>query len=136
MVDRRILWTQLKNHFGMPISLIRLLRSLFDENFSKLHIYGEKSEKIQHLRGLPQGSSIACCSRKEALVCLWINILTRFFSINSTKRPESISIICEYLNCNSSSDRRSLKFQNSVCFFTTISIDQQVRGQWSEQFRL
>jgi hypothetical protein len=59
MVDRRILWTQLKNHFGMPISLIRLLRSLFDENFSKLHIYGEKSEKIQHLRGLPQGSSLS-----------------------------------------------------------------------------
>jgi hypothetical protein len=59
MVDRRILWSQLKNHFGMPTSLIRLLRSLFDDNFSKLHIYGEKSDKIQHLRGLPQGSSLS-----------------------------------------------------------------------------
>ena len=59
MVDRRILWSQLKNHFGMPTSLIKLLRSLFDDNFSKLDIYGEKSEKIQHVRGLPQGSSLS-----------------------------------------------------------------------------
>jgi hypothetical protein len=57
MVDRRILWTLLKNHFGMPSSLIRLLRSLFDGNFSTLDVMGEKSERIQHLRGLPQGSS-------------------------------------------------------------------------------
>ena len=40
----------------MPTSLIRLLRSLFDENYSKL---GEKSDKIQHLRGLPHGSSLS-----------------------------------------------------------------------------
>ena len=59
MVDRRILWTLLKNHFGMPFSLIRLLRSLFDGNFSKIDIMGEKSERIQHLRGLPQGSSLS-----------------------------------------------------------------------------
>jgi hypothetical protein len=59
MVDRRILWSLLKNHFGMPTSLIRLLRSLFDENYSRLNILGEKSEKIQHLRGLPQGSSLS-----------------------------------------------------------------------------
>jgi len=59
MVDRRILWTLLKNHFRMPTSLIRLLRSLFDENYSKLDILGEKSQKIQHLRGLPQGSSLS-----------------------------------------------------------------------------
>jgi hypothetical protein len=59
MVDRRIFWTSLKNHFGMPTSLIRLLRSLFDENYSKLDIVGEKSQKILHLRGLPQGSSLS-----------------------------------------------------------------------------
>ena len=59
MVDRRILWTLLKNHFGMPSSLIRLLRSLFDGNFSTLDVMGEKSERIQHLRGLPQGSSLS-----------------------------------------------------------------------------
>ena len=59
MVDRRILWTLLQRQFGMPVSLIRLLRSVFDDNFSKLDILGEKSDKIRHLRGLPQGSSLS-----------------------------------------------------------------------------
>jgi len=59
MVDRRVLWTLLVERFRMPIGLIRLFRSLFDNNFSRLHISGMKSEKIPHLRGLPQGSSLS-----------------------------------------------------------------------------
>ena len=59
MVDRRILWTLLVKRFKMPIALIRLLRSLFDNNFSRLDVSGIKSEKILHLRGLPQGSSLS-----------------------------------------------------------------------------
>jgi hypothetical protein len=59
MVDRRILWTMLRNRFQMPIGLIKLLRSLFDSNYSRLDISGTKSGKIHHLRGLPQGSSLS-----------------------------------------------------------------------------
>ena len=59
MVDRRILWTLLAKRFKMPIAMIRLLRALFDFNFSRLDISGIKSEKIFHLRGLPQGSSLS-----------------------------------------------------------------------------
>jgi len=59
MVDRRILWTILEKKFKMPIGMIKLLRSLFDSNFSRLNISGIKSEKINHLRGLPQGSSLS-----------------------------------------------------------------------------
>ena len=55
MVDRRILWTMLRNRFKMPIGMIKLLRSLFDSNYSRLDISGIKSEKIPHLRGLFQG---------------------------------------------------------------------------------
>ena len=59
MVDRRILWTHLANRFKMPIGMIKLLRSLFDNNYSRLNVSGILSEKIQHLRGLPQGSSLS-----------------------------------------------------------------------------
>ena len=59
MVDRRILWTILSTSFKMPTGMIKLLRSLFDSNYSRLDISGIKSEKITHLRGLPQGSSIS-----------------------------------------------------------------------------
>lgn len=59
MVDRRILWTLLAKRFKMPTASIRLLRALFDFNFSRLEISGIKSEKILHLRGLPQGSSLS-----------------------------------------------------------------------------
>ena len=59
MVDRRILWTLLAKRFKMSTALIRLLRALFDFNFSRLEISGKKSEKIFHLRGLPQGSSLS-----------------------------------------------------------------------------
>ena len=59
MVDRRVLWTQLAKRFRMPIGMIRLLRSLFESNFSRLDVSGIKSEKIKHLRGLPQGSSLS-----------------------------------------------------------------------------
>ena len=59
MVDRRILWTLLANRFKMPTGIIKLLRSLFDFNYSRLNVSGIKSEKINHLRGLPQGSSLS-----------------------------------------------------------------------------
>jgi hypothetical protein len=59
MVDRRILWTLLANRFKMPTGMIKLLRALFDSNFSRLNVSGTKSEKIEHLRGLPQGSSLS-----------------------------------------------------------------------------
>ena len=59
MVDRRILWSLLSSHFKMPIGIIKLLRSLFDNNYSRLNVSGIKSEKIPHLRGLPQGSSLS-----------------------------------------------------------------------------
>ena len=59
MVDRRILWTLLATRFKMPIGMIKLLRSLFDSNYSRLNVSGIKSEKILHLRGLPQGSSLS-----------------------------------------------------------------------------
>ena len=49
----------LHNRFKMPIGMIKLLRSLFDLNYSRLCISGIKSEKIPHLRGLPQGSSLS-----------------------------------------------------------------------------
>lgn len=59
MVDRNVLWTQLAKRFKMPLAFISLLRALFDNNFSRLDISGTKSEKIPHLRGLPQGSSLS-----------------------------------------------------------------------------
>ena len=59
MVDRRVLWTMLSKRFRMGNGIIRLLRSLFDSNVSRLNVSGVKSEKIAHLRGLPHGSSFS-----------------------------------------------------------------------------
>ena len=59
MVDRRILWTLLAKRFKMPTGMIKLLRSLFDFNYSRLNVSGIKSAKIMHLRGLPQVSSLS-----------------------------------------------------------------------------
>ena len=59
IVDRRILWTSLYSRFGLPVPLTRFLRSLMDQNFSKLLIGGTKSARIFQLRGLPQGSSLS-----------------------------------------------------------------------------
>ena len=54
-----IAFSLLSSRFKMPIGMIKLLRSLFDFNYSKLNVSGIKSEKIPHLRGLPQGSSLS-----------------------------------------------------------------------------
>jgi hypothetical protein len=59
LVDRRVLWTTLYKRFKMPLTLIRMMRSLMDNNFSKLVIGCSKSRNISQLRGLPQGSSLS-----------------------------------------------------------------------------
>lgn len=58
-VDRRILWTKMKDKFGFPEETIRIIRELFDSNVTQLVIKGEKSDNIAILRGLLQGSSLS-----------------------------------------------------------------------------
>jgi hypothetical protein len=59
LVDRDILWTDLHHHFQVPLQIIKILRSLFDCNFSKLVLQGSFSKRVDHARGLLQGSSLS-----------------------------------------------------------------------------
>ena len=59
LVDRRILWNKLANHYRVPYSTIKRLQSLFDHNESYLVINGTKSRGIKCERGLMQGSSLS-----------------------------------------------------------------------------
>lgn len=59
LVDRRILWSKLYHRFGIPWSLIRRLKQLFDFNKSHLLIAGQRSDGIDNTRGLLQGSSLS-----------------------------------------------------------------------------
>ncbi len=58
-VDRRILWSRLADTYMIPHDLIAILRSLFDENRSRLVIQGHKSEEMRNRSGLFQGSSLS-----------------------------------------------------------------------------
>ena len=56
-VNRKILWSNLANDYGIPVHLVNRLQDLFDDNKSFLVINGQKSVGIQNRRGLLQGSS-------------------------------------------------------------------------------
>ena len=58
-VDRRILWTKLRKKYKISNQGILILRTLFDDNKSKLIVEGEFSEEIINRRGLLQGSSLS-----------------------------------------------------------------------------
>jgi hypothetical protein len=58
-VDRRVLWTELAQSFAVPLYQIRLLRSFFDYNSSRLIVNNQKSTPISNTRGLFQGSSLS-----------------------------------------------------------------------------
>lgn len=58
-VDRRILWCIMKSKFGINNEDIRIIRDLFDRNWTKLVIAGQLSGGIAILRGLLQGSSLS-----------------------------------------------------------------------------
>jgi hypothetical protein len=58
-VDRRILWSKMYHRFNVPWSLIKRLQALFDHNSSILVVQGAKSDPIENLRGLLQGSSLS-----------------------------------------------------------------------------
>jgi hypothetical protein len=58
-VDRRILWCTMKSKFGINNDDIRIIRDLFDRNWTKLVIAGQLSGGIAILRGLLQGSSLS-----------------------------------------------------------------------------
>lgn len=59
LVNRKWLWARLLAHFGVPASLVDLLRDLFDSNSSVVIIGGSRSLPIRNLRGLLQGSSLS-----------------------------------------------------------------------------
>jgi hypothetical protein len=58
-VDRRILWTRMKEKFKLDDDTIKIIRELFDLNVTKLVIKNQKSGCIKILRGLLQGSSLS-----------------------------------------------------------------------------
>ena len=60
-VDRRILWSDIYNKFKVSKRTIQILRSLFDNNSSRLMIGGKESDDILNKRGLLQGSSLSPC---------------------------------------------------------------------------
>ena len=59
MVDRRILWHNLHKTYGFPLSLVKRLAMMFDDNHSVLVINGHKSQPFDNKRGLLQGSSLS-----------------------------------------------------------------------------
>lgn len=69
-VDRRILWTQLRDIYNIPSGLIALVTNFFEGNMSQLLISSARSAPMQHLRGLLQGSSLS-----PLLFNLFINAL-------------------------------------------------------------
>jgi hypothetical protein len=58
-VDRRRLWSKLRNNFNMPEAKIVILQKLFDENNSRLLLKSKKSKAIANESGLLQGSSLS-----------------------------------------------------------------------------
>ena len=59
LVDRRILWHELRHHFGFPQSAVQRLQNLFDHTTSRLVVSGRCSQPIPNRRGLLQGSSLS-----------------------------------------------------------------------------
>jgi hypothetical protein len=59
LVDRNILWKYLEKGLKFDGHLVALLKTLFNNNHSRILVSGEKSKKIPNLRGLPQGSSLS-----------------------------------------------------------------------------
>lgn len=70
-VDRRILWTELVKLVKLPIRIVAILRSLFDDNECYLTIKNRRSRGIRNKRGLLQGSSLS-----PLLFNLFINTLS------------------------------------------------------------
>jgi Reverse transcriptase (RNA-dependent DNA polymerase) len=58
-VDRRILWNDMLTYFGIPFSTVDRIRSLFENNVSRIVLNGKKSKEILNRRGLLQGSSLS-----------------------------------------------------------------------------
>jgi hypothetical protein len=59
VIDRRVLWTILRETFDVSDDDIRVLRSLFDHNSSKVCMGGSSSETVDNLVGLLQGSVLS-----------------------------------------------------------------------------
>lgn len=59
MVDRRRLWTKMKEQFNVEDTLIARLKDLFEGNSSELLVMQKKSRPILNRRGLFQGSSLS-----------------------------------------------------------------------------
>ena len=57
-VDRSLLWSRLHAN-NCPGNVIKVLQSLFDNVESTLSIQGKSTKKIQHQRGLLQGSALS-----------------------------------------------------------------------------
>ena len=58
-VDRRILWSRMKQKSGLSDETIKIVRELFDFNVTKLVIKNQTSACIKIQRGLLQGSSLS-----------------------------------------------------------------------------
>lgn len=58
-VDPRILWSRLYHKLGVPWSVLKRIQMLFNHNIGILLIAGKRSEAIEALRGLLQGSSLS-----------------------------------------------------------------------------
>ena len=58
-VDRRGLWHVRTTEFGLPFTVIRALRALFDDNDSYLVLRGQRGPPIRNHRGLLQGSTLS-----------------------------------------------------------------------------
>ena len=57
-VDRSLLWSRLQAN-NCPGNVIKVLKSLFDNIESTLSVQGRNTKKIQHQRGLLQGSALS-----------------------------------------------------------------------------
>jgi hypothetical protein len=130
LVDRDILWTELHQHFQVPLQIVKILRSLFDCNFSTLVLQGSHSKEVQHARGLLQGSSLS-----PILFNLFIDSLLRrmrqhpkvqtcgllsnclFFAddanLHAMTKAEAQAILA---TCEQWSDEYGMRFAPTKCF--------------------
>ena len=76
-VDRRILWAKLYHHHQVRWSTLKMIQALFDHNSCVLLIGGQRSESINTLRGLLQGSSLS-----PILFNFYIDSLLRLLNAN------------------------------------------------------
>lgn len=93
-VNRKRLWWLMRNKYRVPDYLLDILKTLFDENYSKLVVGGCESDPIPNQRGLLQGSALS-----PMLFNFYINeLLLELDSLPDTLKVSTHGLLTNHLH--------------------------------------